>query len=490
MNPAPRQAIVDIGSNSIRLVVFGGSPRAPAMLFNEKLMAGLGRGVVQGGRLDPENVAQALSGLARFGALLRLISPRSVRVVATAAVREAADGAAFLEQVRALGLPAELLSGEGEALAAGYGVIAAHPDADGLVADMGGGSLELVRISGGEVHEHVSMPFGAMRVAAIRASGPGRLRKRLRKALSELDWIAAAAGKPLYLVGGSWRALARVHMHLTDWPLPVLGDYGFSAADARQLKLDVRAMGTARLAAIPGVSSSRVLQLDDAAALLTALAGEVMPGRVVISTNGLREGLLYQDLEPEMRALDPLLEGVRHAVEGQQQVPGYAEALLAWSDPALPDEPAEERRLRHAACLIAGTGWAANPDFRAIAGEDMALHGNWIGVTAADRAIMAMALHVGLGGNPEAPPALLARLAGERRLERARAWGFAMRLAQRLAGGAPQALAQVPLSIDPEGTLVLGVHHRDLALVDAGAERRLARLALSLGREARVESLP
>jgi exopolyphosphatase/guanosine-5'-triphosphate,3'-diphosphate pyrophosphatase len=362
------------------------------------------------------------------------------------------------------------------------------PQAEGLVADMGGGSLELVRIGQGTVHERVSLPLGAMRVASIRAGGTGRLRKALRGALEPLEWARQCAGQPLYLVGGSWRTLARVHMHLTGWPLPVLGNYVIPAEEARTLKLQVRELGTARMLEIGGVSQSRVLQLDDAAALLAALAGEIAPGSVVVSTFGLREGLLYQDLAEAERARDPLIEGVQHIVGGQTQVPGYAEALLGWSDGAFPDEPEAERRLRHAACLIAGTGWASNPDFRVIEAEEMALHGSWIGLDAADRAVMAMALHVGLGGDPLAPPAILTRLAPPARLDRARAWGFALRLAQRLGGGSPRALARLPLRREADGGLVLAIPPQFAALADARVERRLARLALALGTTGTIES--
>ena len=483
----PRQAIVDIGSNSIRLVVFGGPLRAPSLLFNEKLMAGLGRGVVAAGRLDLESARNALAGLARFAALIKLMKPGWVKVVATAAVREASDGATFLGAVRKLGLPAELLSGDDEAEASGLGVISAHPQAEGLVADMGGGSLELVRVGQGEVHEMVSLPLGAMRVAAIRSGGRGQLRKALRKAVEPHGWLAGVKGQPLYLVGGAWRALARVHMQRVQFPLPVLGDYCFSAADARELKVQVRAMSSAELAAIPGVKSARALQLDDAAALLAALVSVTEPSEVIISAHGLREGLLYQALDPKLRQLDPLIEGIRHALAGQQAVAGYAEALLAWGDAAFAADPPNERRLRHAACLITGTSWASDPDFRAVAGEDIALHGNWIGVNAADRAVMAMALHVGLGGAPDSPPAILARLAPAERLDRARSWGFALRLAHRLSGGAPAALHQTRLRIDADGLLVLVVPKAIAALVDAALERRLIRLGAAMGLVTRVE---
>lgn len=487
MNEIRRQAIIDIGSNSIRLVVFGGAPRAPAVLFNEKLMAGLGKGVVPGGTLDPAASDAALKALARFAALVRLMAPDSLRVVATAAVRTAADGPAFLEKVRAMGLPAEVLSGDDEAVAAGYGVISAVPEARGLVADMGGGSLELVRVADGEVHERVSLPFGVIPVGMIRAGGTGLLRRELRKALRPHGWLGQVAGETLYVVGGGWRTLARIHMEQSGWPLPVLGTYRFPAADSRMLKTLVREWGPERLAAVRGVSAARSVQLDDAAAMLAALVREAQPEAIEVSSFGLREGLLYQELDPAVRAEDPLIAGVHHAVDGQLPVPGYPDAFLAWSDGAFCDEPQALRRLRHAASLMAGTGWASNPDFRVLAGEEMALHGSWIGLDAAGRAMIAMALHVGLGGDPAEAPPILAMLADEATLDRALAWGLAMRLAQKLGGGSPQALSEVPLTLAADGDLVLSVPRQDIALVDGASERRLTRLGLAMGRQTRIE---
>lgn len=487
MKPPPRRAIIDIGSNSIRLVVFGGAERAPVPVFNEKLMAGLGRGVVATGALAADGTAAALKSLSRMAALVRLMQPLDLRVVATAAVREASNGPAFLDAVRALGLPAEVLSGEEEALAAAQGVISTHPFARGLVADLGGGSLELARVADGEVHERISLPLGVMRVAAIRAEGTGRLRKKLRALVSAERWLDAGRGETLYLVGGAWRALARVHMHQNGWPLPVLDNYTFPASDARAVKADVRRLGVPQLLAIPGVKQVRAPQLDDAAALLASLCAVLQPRDVAVSASGLREGLLFQRLSPALRRRDPLIEGLRHTIGPQLQSTGQDLALLAWTDGAFPGESDFDRRLRHATCLIAGTGWTSNPEFRALAGEDMALHGAWSGVDHADRAVMAMALHIAMGGDPALPPPILARLAPPERLERARGWGEAIRLAQRLSGGEAKALAGLPLRLEGAGELILSVSAGSIALVDASVERRLARLGLALGRTALIE---
>jgi exopolyphosphatase / guanosine-5'-triphosphate,3'-diphosphate pyrophosphatase len=483
-----RRAVIDIGSNTIRLVVYGGPPCAPVPLFNEKVAAGLGRGVVAAGRIDAESMGTALHGLARFAALTRLMAPVELRVAATAAVRDAANGGEFLNKVRELGLEAELLSGEDEAHASGFGVISSNPGASGLVADLGGGSLELVRIGGGAVHERVSLPLGAMRIAAIRAGGSGKLRRLVEQMCAGHGWLGQVRGERLYLVGGAWRALARVHMEQAAWPLPVLDNYSFPAADARELKAHVRALGLEQLVAIPGMKAARAPQLDDAAALLAALVAVIEPAQVSVSAAGLREGLLFQALSAAQQRKDPLIEGLRHAIGGQLQRSGQDQALLAWSDGAFPGEPAQERRLRHAACLIAGTGWASKPEFRALAAEDMALHGSWLGLTHGDRAVIAMALHIGLGGDPANPPALLAQLAEPDRLERARHWGLALRLAHRIGAGAVLAVESLPLELAGDGALVLRLPRGVAALADPGVERRLTRLAIALGRAARIES--
>lgn len=286
MSTAPaHHAIIDIGSNSIRLVVFG---ERREVLYNDKVLAGLGRGVVATGRIDREARALALSTLKRYAALLALIKPSQLRVVATAAVREAENGAEFLAAVRTIGLPAELLSGEGEARGAAWGVLAHFPDAHGVVADLGGGSLELARVEGRAVHECASFPLGVLRVAAIRAEGRGLLRKAVKQALAPLDWTRQVAGQELFLVGGAWRALAKIEARLGKHDPSA----SFAPDEARRLKIYARRMGPEWLASLPGISAARSVQLEHAAALLAALVGELSPSSVTITRAGLREGLV------------------------------------------------------------------------------------------------------------------------------------------------------------------------------------------------------
>jgi exopolyphosphatase/guanosine-5'-triphosphate,3'-diphosphate pyrophosphatase len=406
----------------------------------------------------------------------------SLRVVATAAVRDATNGPEFLGCIRELGLPVELLSGEEEAKASGYGVISEIPGADGVVADLGGGSLELVRISQGHISQLLSLPLGILNVPGIRAQGAGTLRRHIQTLIAKNSWAWRSHNLPLYLVGGSWRSLARVHMHQTGFPLPVIGNHSMMPKEVRPLSDAIQAMDRAALKAIPALPSGRVPMVADAAALLAALVEAISPCEIITCAFGLREGLLFQVLEPAERKKDPLIEGVRFATAAQDQFPGRSDALIRWLEPLFGSEPPSMLRLRHAVCLLVGTGWASNPDFRATSGEELTLHGNWVGVTARDRAIMGMALYVGLGGTGQAP-AILGQLADPASLQLARAWGLALRLAQRLSGGSASILDRTRMEMRGK-TLTLYLRDELAALDDTSLRRRLDRLASAIGAEA------
>lgn len=480
-----RTAVIDIGSNSIRLVVYQGPPRLPAILFNEKVMAGLGRGLAETGRIAEDSLAQAHEALARFAWLAREMGAE-VRTVATAAVRDAANGHELIDAARRFGLSVELLSGEEEAAGAGYGVISGWPQADGIVGDLGGGSLELVRVAHGEILKRVSFPLGVLRLGAIRARGKGALDRHVGHALEEAGWAGAGRGLPLFLVGGSWRALARLEMHLSSYPLPVIHGYAMPPETITRLARAVPQLGKATLKAVPSLSNARVPTLGDAAALLAALVKRLGSDTTVVSAFGLREGLLYAALPPEVRRLDPLIVAAREEGARLGRFPEHGDLLHDWIEPLFADEPAGLKRLRHAACLLADVGWQANPDFRAERGLEIALHGNWVAIDAHGRALVAQTLFTALGGGISTP-APLTQLAPWDELRRAMAWGLAIRLGQRLSGGVATPLERTRLVQQGE-TLVLAAAAADHALYGEAVERRHKALALALGLEAVVAS--
>ncbi|MGQ2931951.1 MAG: Ppx/GppA family phosphatase, partial [Sphingopyxis sp.] len=360
-----RSAVIDIGSNSVRLVVYEGPPRAPAVIFNEKVAAGLGRGLSIDGRIASEDAKRGLYALRRYALLARHMEVKDLQCVATAAVRDASNGPDFIAGAAEAGLQIRLLSGQEEAEAAGYGVIAAIPDAHGIAVDLGGGSLELAAVSNGQVGRRNSFPLGVLRLPALRKDGPQAFERAIRKMLRAKDWPGDCAGLPLYLVGGSWRALARLDLELTHDPLAVLDQHSLPRTALRRLLRATQRLSFEELKAIPGMASNRAASLPDAAALLAALANIIDVPDMTVSSSGLREGLLYQALDAGTRAQDPLIVAAEFEGRRLARFAPHGPALAEWIAPLFASEDAADSRVRLAASLLSDVAWSANPDFRA-----------------------------------------------------------------------------------------------------------------------------
>ena len=479
MHKPPRTAIIDIGSNSVRLVVYEGPARLPAVLFNEKVMAGLGRGLAETGAIEPSAMKAASTALGRFAWLAREMQATAVRTVATAAVRDATNGHQLLSAAQALGLKPEVLSGEEEATAAGQGVLSAIPDADGIVGDLGGGSLELVRVVAGTVTDRVSFPLGVLRLGALRGAGKGALDRQVSAMLRGAGWTGRGDGLPLYTVGGSWRALARLDMHLTGYPLPVIHGYAMPREEIARLGRTLAQIEKSKLKAITNLSASRVPTLSDASALLACLLTQLGSSGTIASAFGLREGLLYARLSEAQRREDPLIVAARDEGRRLGRFAEHGDLLDDWIAPLFTHEDAETARLRHAACLLADVGWRANPEFRAERGVEIALHGNWVAIDARGRALVAQALWTSLGGGTDSPDPL-GRLAPHDELAIAARWGLAMRLGQRLSGGVAAPLQRTRLMLG-DGKVVLQRADADVQSYGDAVERRHKALAASLG---------
>ena len=440
---APR-AIIDIGSNTVRLVIYGGPPRAPVVLHNEKVTARLGRGLAETGRISDKAATQALAALARYAAILRLQGIKAVDAVATAAVRDAANGPDLLERIRALGLKPRLLSGEEEALASAHGVQAAFPGASGVVADLGGGSLELIHITPDACEHGASMPLGTLRLTALRAAGPAAFATDVRRQMAAAGW-AGSQQQPLYLVGGSWRALARVAMQREQWPLDDPHGHELSPASAAALAKALKAGKPAK--GVAGVPAGRLAAMPDAAALLEVLLQELAPTRVVFSSWGLREGVLLARLGHAAMQENPLLAGVADFAEARGAPAALARQVADWTAAAAGD-PAHEP-LRLAGTMLALASFRAEPNRRVTEAMDWALHKRWIGISAQGRAVLA-ATALANAGQVDLPP-VLTQLAPPELLRQAVGWGLAIRLCRKFSLCVPQVLAGSALTCSASG---------------------------------------
>lgn len=474
--------IIDIGSNSVRFVAYAGAARVPSALFNEKIMAALGRGVAETGELDAAAMERTLDALARFRLLAREMGIKKLHTVATAAVRDASNGDAFLKQVTRLGLRPRLLSGAEEAELSGYGVLSAIPRAHGVVADLGGGSLELIGAARGGVGEGITLPLGVLRLGdepdldAIAAT--------IAKGIRGTRLKNAVKGQGLYLVGGSFRALAQLDLRLADHPLPIVHQHRFTPERLDDLAQRITGTGLGLIRDSGVIASSRVDTLPGAVSVLQAMVRTLQPRRVIVSAYGLREGILYRDLDEETRQQDPLLAAALEVGERLGRFGDHGAALDQWLDPLFGDESPELQRLRLAACLLGDIAWNAHPDFRTDRAVDLAVHGNWVGIDDHGRALLGRALSSAFGDTNGFSPGLASLLRpGEE--ERAIAWGKAIRLANRLSGGTEPLLRKSSIAL-AGGRIVLAINKRYRSLYADAVERRLKQLAKALDRDAEL----
>ena len=479
MATAEPVAIIDIGSNSVRLVVYAGSERIPVPIFNEKVLAGLGVGADRFGDLPEEAREKALSALRRFKLLIDHMSVRRTQVVATAAIRDAADGKDFVREVRRIGLDCQVLTAEEEAEFAGEGVLSGIPDADGLAGDLGGGSLELVEVSQGRTRPGISLPLGVLRLNPS-PDGERSARKELKSALKKNDLRDIGRDRAFYTVGGSWRALARIDMLATDFPLPITHQYRMKPGRIRELRKIIDS-DDPRLK--QKVAPPRLATSPHAAMLLQQIVDEIEPSEIIVSVFGIREGLIFSKLKPGVRRLDPLLEEARHAGGGEHRFGEHGDLLDGWIAPLFDDSPAK-RRLRLASCLLADVAWQASPSFRADRAIEMALHGNWVAISPSERVILAQALSSNFGRQDLVDPKLT-DLCSQSQLRMANCWGTAMRLGQRLSGGVSSVLERTRLSCDDD-FIRLHVPRGEEALAGDMVERRLIKLGEAMDRDVEV----
>ncbi|WP_128253484.1 Ppx/GppA family phosphatase [Falsirhodobacter deserti] len=429
-----RVGVVDVGSNSVRMVVFDGAARSPAYFFNEKVMCGLGLGLAETNRLNPKGRDRALAALRRFAVLARNMGISDLTVVATAAVREAEDGPDFQRQVEAeTGLKLWVIDGAEEARLSSQGVLLGWPDARGIVCDIGGNSMELARIGDGEVGVRGTSPLGPFRLQQV-PGGPKERQVHIQKILKDLKKLIQPEKERIFLVGGSWRVIARLDMERRGYPLTVLHEYRMQPKDVLETLDWIAASDPAELRAATGTSAERMDLVPLASEVLRELISIFKPTEIDISSYGIREGLLYEAMPKRLRERDPLIEAARAAEAGSARIPGFGKTLFQFLWPIFDGCSPYRERLIRAACLLHDTTWRAHPDYRAEVCFDNATRANLGGLDHPGRVFLGLALlhrykNSRSGGRLQA----LSQLLTEDELRDAEVLGKAMRFGAMLA---------------------------------------------------------
>ncbi|NMG38391.1 exopolyphosphatase [Chelativorans sp. ZYF759] len=481
-------SIIDIGSNSIRLVIYEGIARSPTVLFNEKMLAGLGRGIVTTGKLDPHGVRRAVEEFRRFRALSEQAGARALHVIATAAAREATNGPNFIHRAEEiLGTKIRVLTGREEAAFSAQGIISSFEPADGIVGDLGGGSLELVDVRGREIGDGITLPLGSLRLHDMSKGSTEAATEITRAQIARAELLKAGRGRPFYCVGGAWRNLARLHMMETDYPLDVMHHYEMEPNEAIAFLDQVSGGKSTKMTGIDRISKSRRGLLPQGAMVLREIVRAMQPSKIIVSASGVREGYLYTLMDEAERAGDPLISAAEELAKLRARSVTHARELAAWSGEAFRafglEETADEARYRHAACLLADIGWRAHPEYRGTQSLNIIAHASFIGVDHPGRAFLALATmfrHEGVFEEEISPQ--LRKLAGPRYLERARILGALLRVVYLLSASMPGVIPTLSWRQTIDGKLQLVIPKRLGALMGERPAGRLGHLSRVLKR--------
>lgn len=482
-------SVIDIGSNSIRLVIYEGIARSPTMLFNEKTLAGLGRGMVLTGELDPDGVVRALDELRRFRALSEQAQAERMHVLATAAAREAKNGPDFIRRAeQVLGTPIRVLSGKEEAYYSSIGVISAFHKADGVVGDLGGGSLELVDIHDKALRKGITLPLGGLRLQDLARESLQEARKIARREIARASWLSQCENRNFYCVGGTWRNLARLHMTMSRYPLDVMHHYEMDPEGCSSFLKRVASGNISKMKGIESISKNRRALLPYGAIVLKEVIRAGKPARIVISASGVREGYLFSQLPEEERMVDPLISAAEELAILRSRSVAHAHELAAWTGKAFAalgiDETEEQARYRRAACLLADIGWRAHPEYRGTQSLNIIAHGSFIGIDHPGRAFIALTClfrHEGIFNDALSPE--MRALATPVYAERARILGGLMRVVYVLSASMPGIIPKLKWEQRPDGALALLVPRTHAALLGERPKGRISQLGKLLKRK-------
>ena len=452
--------LIDIGSNSIRLVIYRAGGRLPQPQFNEREVCRLGEGVSENNILTKEATQHALSALRRYALIAIESNLDRLEVFATEAVRQAKNQHEFIKPAEEiLKTKIRILSGYEEADYAARGVISGFFSPDGVVADLGGGSLELMPIRG-QAPEVIKGAKNSLPLGYLNEVGE----KEIKEALSEFKWLKDWRGTQLYVVGGAWRALATAFSVKSKRRLDIVHGLELMPVRLFDLMEEIEASG----GEVEGIPPARRPNMWQAIKVMRVLLKVVKPDKVIFSSYGAREGILYEQLSV---APDPLLAGVKEYADMWQRHEGLGKALSEAMEGFISFLPKKYQRLGRAVSFLADITWLDFPDYRAPLAVDKMLGLSVVGITHSERIWMAAVLYVRYRGAFPEKGIFRGRLSRKER-KSACFIGLALRMLMTLSGGIPALIT--PISITAEKKTLTIAIPKDYKKLDSQLiERRI-----------------
>lgn len=479
MNKFSEIAIIDIGSNSVRLVVYDGLKHNPTNLFNEKVLCGLAEGMDKTGCLNKLGVDQAFKAIGRYMKIADLLCSSKPFAFATSAVRDAKDGGWFVAEIKQkFGIEINVLTGEEEAHFAAQGVISSIIDADGVVGDLGGGSLELIAVPHPSKDSLVSYPIGPLRILDNKLN-KFDYTSIIDSHLKNYQFGQTLYGKNFYAVGGGFRNLAKIHIDRVKYPLQVIQNYEVPVEEIDKTLQVVSRMTHKALAKLTGISNKRLMLLPYTALILERLIALGKPKNIVFSVNGVREGIIYSKISQSERKKDPLISGCIELASRSHISSQYGKELFAWVKPILAGFNYNSR-LVEAACYLSDIARYENPSYRAEIAYRKVLDSSLTGINHCERVFIAKALYYRYRGTlTEQMLVTIEKILTFEEKHLARTLGFCLRLARSISANKEGVLGKCPISFK-DGEINIKFAKQYKLLMGEAVEKRLELLKAEL----------
>jgi exopolyphosphatase / guanosine-5'-triphosphate,3'-diphosphate pyrophosphatase len=416
------------------------------------VFCGLGSGLGATGALPAEAMDRAVAAIVRFSRLARENGVDRLDAFATSAVRDATNSGELIAAIHVkTGCDVQVLDGQTEASLSSHALQRGLHVKDGIIADLGGGSLELAMFKRGKTRKMVSLPLGTMRLQARMSGNMAKMQETISKELDAVKWLGDQSGTSLFPIGGAWRAFARLKIRESDYPLDIIHGYTMPADAAVETANLLTGLSKRSLMGLDNVVRQRRLSMPLAALLLKELIDRTGPSAITFSAVGVREGYVYDRMPAEQIADDPLTAAATAFAEREGRFGDTSDGLLNWLKPVMSSGSRGRRRLQTAVCALSDIAWREHPDYRASYAFDRTLQYPFFGLTHTERAFIALTVYLRYGGKTDdARVAHIGSLLSKRVIRRAETMGSGLRLAYRISGGNPAFLERSCLAIRNE----------------------------------------
>lgn len=477
--------VIDIGSNSVRLVIFDGMRRVPTSIYNEKILCGLAYGMDKTSFLNAEGKVRAEKAIARFIKLSDVMGIKNLIAFGTSAVRDAEDGREFVKKIeKEYGTKISILSGEKEAQYAALGIISSFSNPCGVVGDLGGGSLELVSVNEQTHGDGMSFPLGPLRINLNDSSAKELYANYIIKYLKQYPLAKNLSGKTFYTVGGAFRNIAKVHMKRVKYPLKIIHNYSVKPSELMETLDIITKMPRSSLSKVPGITTKRSKLLPFAAILLKEIIKQGKPSNIIFSSSGVREGYLFSKLQNEEKQQDLIISGAVDMINRVNRGSEYGYELAEFIYPIFKKLSEHDKKIILTASILSEISCYEHTEYKAELAYKRMLDSSILGVSHKDRVFIAKCLYFRYSSSPDKELLTkMERLIGHEQIQRARIVGNIMRLARSLSGSHPGVLKHCALKIN-KGKLVIDINEKNKVLLGEVIDKRLEQLADAMGLDA------